>query len=77
MGIRDRIRDFKEWNVNLVNYMEVIVMRSSNNGGNGITHGHLLSPNKASSVCGGTRLHSIELLVNGVPWKSPTNLGCC
>lgn len=44
---------------------KAILMKSPNNGGNGVPTGQLLSPNKSSSTR--TGLHSIELLAKGVP----------
>ena len=46
-------------------YMNVILLRSSDNGRDRVSTGHLLPPNKASS--NETELHSVALLDIGVP----------
>lgn len=48
-------------------FIKVSPVRVSSNGGYRGSTSHLLSPGYDSS--GRTRLHSIELLVKGVPWK--------
>ena len=58
---------------NFLKYMKLILMRSLNNGGPEVQTSRLLSTNKTSN----TRLHSTELLANGVSWKSLKNPDCC
>lgn len=53
--------------------MRVTLMRTPSNRGYGVSTDHLLSKGKASSR--GSRLHSIELLAKGIPWKFPNNPG--
>lgn len=48
--------------------MQIISMKSPNNGGDGTLNGHRSSPNEASSTRIG--LHLIEWLLKGVPWES-------
>ena len=50
-------------------------MESPNNEGDRVLRGHLPAWNKASIT--ETGLHPIELLVKGVPQKSPNYPGCC
>lgn len=50
-------------------------MRSPNDRRHRISVDYLLLLNEASSSKIG--LHSIELLVKGVPWESSNNPGCC
>lgn len=44
-------------------------MRSPNIGDDGVSASHLLSPNESSITK--TGLNFVELLANGVTWKSP------
>lgn len=52
-----------QFSENFLEYLKVILMRTSSNGEYKASTGHLLQPGEASS--GGTGLHSIELLANG------------
>lgn len=50
-------------------------MNSPNNEGDIVPPGQILSLNEASSSW--IRLHSIEFLAKGIPWKTQTTQGCC
>lgn len=61
----EHLRDYMETqcNGNFLKYIEVMLMRSINNGRTSTDN--LLSPSKASNS--GAGLHSIELLTNRIP----------
>lgn len=60
---------------NFLNYMKVILIGCSNNGGDRIPAGHFLLPNESSSTK--MALHSMQLLAKVVPQKFPSNPSCC
>lgn len=67
---------FKWWSRNLVQWkllecMKAILTQTLSNGEYKVLTGHHLSLSKAPND--GTRLHSVELLTKGVPWKSTNN----
>ena len=56
-------------NGNFQQYMKkVILIKSLNNRMQGVPISYLWSPNESSKIY--TGLHSVELLLKGVPWKS-------
>jgi hypothetical protein len=63
--IEEHLRSSMEtsFSVNLLKYIKAILMKTSNNGGDRVSAGHLLSTNKDFSI--GTQLHTIELLAKG------------
>lgn len=75
-GIKGYLREKIETSYfgTLLKYVQVILVKSPNNGGDKILTGYHLSPNEVPNT--GTGLHSIEFLAKSVLWKSPNILGC-